>query len=202
MSDTITTILTLCGLGLAGCATLFVSIVVVLFVTGRWLMIPTVFAIVPQAFNYVFGKGGLIRGTNVPQRSRTSRYNEDSDGEFERNRERSASAADRIRARRDQFDGPPDRSLRPSRQAMPPNDGEPRPTSAAPDVGSPDDLTPDARPFEQGGQRGGISDRYQIRGPRRQSPGPDAGSIGNRPTRDSRKREWNEDEIFGGMFDE
>jgi hypothetical protein len=172
MGDNISAILTLCGLGLAGCAVLFIGVLAVLFLTGRWLMIPTVLAIVPQAFRYVFGRGGLLRGTGSGA-SKTSRYNVDSDGDFERTRERSASAADRIRARRNQFDAPLS-----------------------------EDLSPDRRPFEQGGQRGGIGDRYEIPPPQRKSPGPDAGEIGNRPTRDSRRREGNEDEIFGGMFDE
>ncbi|TVR21613.1 MAG: hypothetical protein EA396_07765 [Anaerolineaceae bacterium] len=194
MGDTLNTLLLLCGAGLFGCLALFIGTVFFMLFTGRWLMIPTLFSIVPQTFRFLFGQAGVFRGggRSINQgRGRSSRYDEDSDGDFERRGGRGGSAADRIFAKRERFSGTPDgRSLRPS--------------AGADDADDDDSLRPQRQPWQQGGRRGGVSGKYDVRGPSRahkpDSDGDDR--IGNRPRRDSRKREWNEDEIFGGMGEE
>lgn len=197
MGDTLNTLLLLCGAGLFGCLALFIGTVFFMLFTGRWLMIPTLFSIVPQTFRFLFGDAGVFRGggrSMKQERGRTSRYDEDSDGEFEPRRGGGGSAADRIFAKRERFSGTSgERSLRPR-----PDDGD---DVAGDDA---DDLRPQRQPWRQGGQRGGVSDRFDIRGPSRaRKPRSDEDDrIGNRPRRDSRKREWNEDEIFGGMGEE
>lgn len=163
MNESITTILTVLGWGIGGCIAVFLLVLLVLFLTGRWMIIPTILSIIPQIFRSVFGGfTGLFGGAdvmsgddeaeNVPTRSRRQ--------------DTPTRASDRIRQRREQFNNDP--------------------------------LAPDRRPFQQGGQRGTLSDRYDIRPSQSIRSGDDS----HKPSRDNRRREWNEDEIFGGMFDE
>lgn len=162
MSESLNTILTVCGLGMGGCISVFLLILLVLFVTGRWMMIPTVVAIVPQLLRTVLGGfTGLFGGVDFIS------DNDDRDTPAPRSRgQGTTNASDRIRQRREQFNN--------------------------------DSLSPDRRPFEQGGQRGTLSDRYDIR----PSKGIRTEDENRRPSRDDRRREWNEDEIFGGMFED
>lgn len=168
MNETINTILTVCGLGIGGCVGVFLLVLLVLLLTGRWMMIPTVVNIVPQFFRTVLGGGmglfgglGLFSGNSQPDDNVSP-----AQGRRDR-RGAPTSASDRIRQRREQFTNEP--------------------------------LSPDQRPFQQGGQRGTLRDRYDIR----PSKGIHTDDRRDRsPNRDDRRREWNEDEIFGGMFED
>jgi hypothetical protein len=162
MNDSIHTILTVCGLGIGGCISVFLLVLLVLFLTGRWMMIPTVVAIVPQLLRTVLGGGmGIFRGLDLPTDTPSDNL------PTSRTRgNRSTSASERIRQRREQFTN--------------------------------DALSPERRPFEQGGQRGPLGDRYDIR----PSKGIRTDDDSRRSSRDDRRKEWNEDEIFGGMFED
>lgn len=163
MNETFKTILTVLGLGIGGCVAVFLLVLLVLLLTGRWMIIPTLINIIPQLFRTGFsGIAGIFGGVDI--------FNNDEnvDDTLTRSRTREAtSAADRIRQRREQFN---------------------KDTS----------LSPERRPFEQAGQRGKLSDRYDIR----PSKTIHADSDSRHPSRDDRRREWNEDEIFGGMFED
>jgi hypothetical protein len=95
----------------------------------------------------------------------------------------SMSAAERIRARRDRFKEETNRGqLAPRR----PGDDD-------------DDLRPSGKRWRQGGRRGPIERNLDITEEPRK---PEGYEKKRRLRRDSRKREANDDEIFGGMLDD
>ncbi|MFW5691019.1 MAG: hypothetical protein ACOCXZ_00850 [Chloroflexota bacterium] len=189
-------IITICGLGVVGCGAFLIGGLLLLLMTGRAIMIPAIVGFVGQLF-----AGGLDTLRNL--------FGGDGDIDKERRTGRVFSGE-----KPDKVDPMPDLNpggfnaverIRRKREAYKKKDvfGQPLEEDRR-DLARGDEEGGEQRPrWRSGGRRGPIRDRFNTDLP----PPPQQGSagssrIGNRPGRDSRKREWHEDELFGGAMDD
>jgi len=182
----------ICGVGTAMCCAVGIGFVFLAVFTGRALVVPTAFSLLPQIFGVgmdsVAGFFDMFGGGGDDDDDKPKRSNRDEAEAPEGEKPGGGmSAAERIRARRERFSGG---GLTPSAED------------------APDSLTPEKKQWEPGGQRGPIEDRFKPQDPNADDFDSDSGNrfgsgrVGNRPGRDSRKREWHEDEFFGGAMDD
>jgi hypothetical protein len=178
MGDVLSQIATICGIGVVTCCAFGVGLFFLAVFTGRGLIIPTVVSLVPQLFGNVTDfVGGMFGGGDGRGGRSDARYVTDEEGEVVDRRTgqrlRPQDRIDRIKRRFEDTGS----DIGPSRAGAP-DEREPRPSA------------PGRRPATD-------FDNFDT-----DDDGPPQRRIGNRDARDSRRREWNEDELFGGMLDD